>query len=1106
MDAFSLMERSIMRLRFPGLLLLSLLFQPAGQFVGAATAAETRSLLRFPDVHEDRVVFVQGEDLWIASVEGGAATRLTIHDGEERFPKFSPDGTRIAFTGDYDGNTDVYVMNAAGGDISRVTWHPGEDTVVGWHPNGKQILFRSNRDAFSRFDQLYLIAEDGTGIERMMMHEASHGSFSPDGRQIAYNRVAREHRTWKRYVGGLAQDLYLFDLGTRQDRRLTDFAGTDRLPMWSGDVIYFSSDRGERLNLHGYDVKTGNVEQLTDHQDYDVRRPSLGTGRIVYELGGDLWLYDLVSRTARALPIEIQSDAPEARPYRKDVSKDVTQVAISPGGERALLVARGEVFSVPKEHGPTRNLSRNSGSREKDAVWSPDGKTIAWLSDASGEYAIHLADPRGPRETIQLTGHDDGYRHTLRWSPDSEKIAFADQTLRCYYVDVATRRITEVDRSDSEPVDIGLDQKPIHDFRWSPDSRFLAYSKIDADLVSRIYIYSLESGESQRVSGDLFNDFQPVFTRDGKHLLFISNRRFDPTYCDFEWELVYKQVAGIYAVTLSSDGRPLLPLRNDEVEVQQKDEEETNKEEEKKQKKDVKVVVRIDFEGLADRIEALPLPRGNYRELLVNDDNLFYLNAEHGDFNRFEFRAVGPRTLSAFSFKDRKAKEIASAVDRYALSADGGQIVYQSGKAVKRVAASGGESKALDLSDLEMWMDPRQEWRQIFAEAWRMERDFYYEPSMHGLDWVAIREQYGRLVERASCRQDIQYLVGEMIGELSTSHTYVFGGDRRRTADRVGVGLLGADWELDADSNRYRLAYIYGVPDWTLGVTPPLVGPGLDVRVGDLLISVNGEQVTGDRNLFSYFQGLAGEQVTLLFNGSPSAEGAREAVTVALSNERTLRYRDWVERNRRTVEEASGGLIGYLHLPDTYLSSAREFPKYFYSQTRKKGLLIDGRFNGGGLDPDIFLQRLGKPQLAWWTRRYSQAQSTPAVVTRAHLALLTNRQAGSGGDMLPMEFQQKQLGPVIGTRTWGGLVGVSTFMSLVDGGGLTAPDYRIYDEQGRWIVENTGVTPDIEVDLSPAEMARGVDAQLQKGVEVLLEKIRNEPREEPVHEPFPQGS
>ena len=596
-------------------------------------------MLRFPDVHGNQVVFVHGEDLWTASTEGGAATRLTVHDGEERFPKFSRDGQRIAFTGEYDGNTDVYVMDAHGGAITRVTWHPSEDSVVGWHPTKDQILFRSARDAFSRFEQLFLISPDGTGLERMMMHEAASGSFSQDGDKIAYNRVRREHRTWKRYVGGLAQDLFLFDLNTHEDKRLTTFEGTDRLPMWLGDKIYFSSDRDRVLNIYSYGVESGQIERITHHEDYDVRRPSMGTGRIVYELGGELWLLDTASGKSRAVPIEIQSDAPEARPYRKNVAGDVTQIDCSPGGERALIVARGEVFSVPKENGSTRNLSKSCGSHEKDAAWSPDGKTVAWLSDVSGEYAIHLVDPLGKRQAIQLTNHRNGYRHTLRWSPDSKKIAFADQTLRFYYVDVESKKVTAVDRSDSEPTDIGLDLKPIHDFRWSPDSRFLTYSKIDADLVSRVYIHALETGGSHRISGDLFNDFQPVFTRDGKHLLFVSNRRFDPTLCDFEWEMVYKQVAGIYAVTLTKNGRPLLPLKSDEAVVKESLEKPETKDEEGASEEPV----QIDFEGIADRVEALPLPRGNYRDLLVNDKALFYLNADEGDFNRFEYRALGLR-------------------------------------------------------------------------------------------------------------------------------------------------------------------------------------------------------------------------------------------------------------------------------------------------------------------------------------------------------------------------------------------------------------------------------------------------------------------------------
>ena len=1071
---------------------------------------ENRPLLRFPDVHGDTVVFVHGEDIWKASTQGGLAQRLTIHDGQERFPKFSPDGKLIAFTGAYDGNSDVYVMGVHGGEITRVTFHPGVDTVVGWHPRSNKILFRSARRAYSRFERLYLIAPDGSGLEALMMHEAVAGSFSADGTQIAYNRIARETRTWKRYRGGTAQDIWLFNMNTHKDKCLTEFAGTDRTPMWIGDKIYFSSDRKRVLNLFAYDPDSGRIKQITRHQQYDVRRPSMGGWQIVYELGAQLWLLDVETGRTRSIPITVQADAPERRPYLKDVSGNVTQVTCSPSGKRALVVARGEVFTVPKKDGPTRNLTQSSGSRQKDGAWSPDGRSIAYISDESGEYAIHLRDPLGKKEAIQLTQHEQGYRHTLRWSPDSQKIAFADQTLGFYQVDVETKEVVEVDRSASEPTDVGIDLKPIHDYTWSPDSRYLAYSKIDADLVSRLYIYTLEDAQSRCVSGPLFNDFGPVFTRDGKHLLFISNRRFDPTYCDFEWEMVYKQAAGLYALTLQAQGVPLLPLQSDEEESEEEtDEKAADKDpgadqKDKDDDSDTPKVI-IDFEGIVGRVQALPVKRGNYRRLAVNDDMLFFLNAKSGDFNRFEYRAVKAMDLHAFSFEERETHQVIAGIRTYDLSAKGEHIAYQKGGDVGIIAASDKDSKGkvLNLSGLKVQFDPPAEWQQIFTEAWRMERDFYYEPDMHGLDWAKVKSKYGRLVPYASCRQDLRFLIGEMIGELNTSHTYVFGGDHQRSSGTVKVGLLGADWEIDPANRRYRLTRGLRVPDWTLGLVPPLARPGVDVQDGDYLLAVNGKPVYTDVNLYSFFQGLVGKQVSLMVSDSPSPKEGREVTVVPVASEKTLRYRDWVERNRLTVERHSNGQIGYLHLPDTYLGSAREFPKYFYSQTQKQGLLIDGRYNGGGLDPDILLQRLDKRPFSYWTRRYSVDQTSPAVVTQAHMALLTNRQAGSGGDMLPMEFQLRGMGPVIGTRTWGGLVGVSMFISMIDGGGLTAPDYRIYDTEGKWVVENTGIQPDIVVDLDPAQMARGHDAQLIKGIEVLMQQIKTHPRIKPMHPPFP---
>jgi tricorn protease len=1091
----------------------------------AAETADARALMRFPDIHENTIVFVYGEDIWTVPAEGGVATRLTLQDGEERFPKFSPDGKWIAFTGDYDGNSDVYVMSVYGGDIRRVTFHPGYDEVVGWHPTRNKILFRSRRASFSRFDRLFLIDPDGTGVEMLPIHEAAQGSFSPDGRKIAYNRVSREFRTWKRYQGGNEQNIYIYDFDTKEDRLMTDFAGTDRTPMWGGGEIYFSSDRNRTLNLFALDPAGGAVSQLTKHTEYDVRRPSIGPAppgasgemeyQVVYEHGGELYVYDTYTREARRVPVEIKADAPEARPYLKDVSRDVTGIDISPSGKRALIVARGDVFTVPAEKGPTRNLTASSGARDKAAAWSPDGRLIAYLSDASGEYEIWIVDPMKSKTAVKLTAHKDGYRHTLRWSPDSKKIAFADQTLRCYILDVGSKKVTEVDRAEYEHVDVSVNLKPIYDFAWSPDSRYLAYSKLTPQLVYQVYVYEVGSGQVHCVSDGLFNDFGPAWSRDGKRLFFVSNRHFDPTLCDFEWEMVYKKAAGIYCLTLAKDAGALLPPESDEEPAGEKGEENDDR---KKEEKKQDVTVEIDWDGLAGRIERLPLEHGNYRWLEAGDGALFYLDKDQGDFNRFEFRNVGPMDLYRFEFKDREQKKVIEGVDQYRLSADGKSIVYRHGDKVGIIEASAKESKGepLDLSGLKMHFDPRAEWAQIFNEAWRMERDFYYEPNMHGIDWPAMRERYGRLVRGASCRQDIRFIVGELIGELNTSHTYVFGGDRRREAERVNVGMLGVDWEADANSGRYRIEKIYRVPDWTREVIPPLDRPGVDVREGDFLLAVNGVEVSTERNIYSYFQDLAGEQVRLLFStnapnkgssrGLPEPDGksVRECVVEPLRGESTLRYLDWVEHNRAVCEAESDGEIGYIHLPDTYMGSAREFPKYYYSQLRKKGLVIDGRFNGGGLDPYIFLHRLRTVPVAYWTRRYSHDQTIPDyAINNAHMVCLTNRQAGSGGDMLPMEFQMLRMGPVIGTRTWGGLVGVSMFYPMVDGGGLTCPDYRIYTPEGKWIVENEGVTPDIVVDLSPAEVFAGFDAQLMRGIEELKKAIAADPRPWPEHPPYP---
>jgi len=1056
-------------------------------------------LLRFPDIHENLVVFVHGEDIWSVAANGGVATRLTIHDGQERYPRFSPDGKMIAFTGYYDGNPDVYVMNKFGGDITRVTYHPGFEEVIGWHPVKNKIIFSAYRSDYPGYSELFLISPDGTGLEKLILHEAARGSFSPDGTQIAYNKVSRENRTWKRYKGGTAQDIYIYNLLSDEERNISNFEGTDRMPMWIGDKIYFTSDRDRVLNIYSVDPVSGDIEQITTHKNYDIRRPEFSGNKIIYELGGDLMVLDLSTKTITKVEVEIYTDMPEARPYLKEVKDNITGFDCSPGGERAVIVARGEIFTVPFKEGSTRNLTNNSGARDKNAAWSPDGKNIAYISDESGEYNVYIIDQSGKEEAKKLTDFENGYLHSLRWSPDSKKLAFTDHTLTLYILDVESKNITIVDKAYYENIDVSIDVKPIYDFNWSPDSRFIAYSKMDEDLVNKVYIYSLPDKSIHAVS-TIFNDFHPVFSTDGSYLFFVSNRRFNPTFCDFEWEMVYKKTSGIYCLTLQKDGESFIKLKSDEVEISEESETDAEESEE--------LTINIDWEGLSERIEALPLKRGNYRYLEANDDAIYFLNKDEGDFNRFEYRLPSSMDLYRFSFEKQEEEKVLEEINSYKLSFDGEKIIYKKGKNIGIIKSSEIDSKGndLNLADLKMWYEPKAEWKQIFNEAWRLERDYYYEPGMHGLDWNEMKQKYGRLMDFASCRQDVQFVIGELIGELNTSHTYIFGGDKKRKADRTNVGLLGATYTVDLDNNRYQFEKIYKVADWSRGVYPPLNKPGVVVNEGDYLLKVNGEDVVAAKNIYSYFQDLANKQITITVNDKPTLEGSREYVVKTLSGEYRLRYQNWVETNRKAVEEATDGQIGYLHFPDTYLGSAIEFPKYFYSQTRKKGLIIDGRFNGGGLDPIIFFNRLNQVPHSYWTRRYSQDQTSPAYGVNAHMVCLTNRQAGSGGDELPQEFQQFNMGPVIGTRTWGGLVGVSMFIPLIDGGGITAPDYRIYDVDGSWIIENEGVTPDIIIELQPKEVAKGYDAQLMKGVEVLLKEIKENPKSWPEHGPFPDDN
>jgi tricorn protease len=1090
---------------FPiGILLLALL-------CSAALAEETR-LLRFPDIYQDKIVFVYGGDLWTVSSSGGTARRLTSFDGYEAFPKFSPDGKYIAFTAAYDGNGDVYVVPAEGGEPRRLTYRPGEgqpsggltldDWVVDWFPNGKEILFRSARESFPSA-RLYRIDAEGGFPEALKLPEAGFASFSPDGNKIAYNRNLREFRTWKRYYGGRAQDIWIYDLKTNSVEKITDWKGTDNVPMWHGDKIYFNSDREHDLNIYSYDLKTKDIRKITNHKEYDVKWPSLGPGAIVYENGGYLYVLNLETEKTRKLTVEVPAERILARPTWENVADLVYDYSLSPSAKRALFTARGDVFTVPEEKGEVRNLTQTPVIREVMATWSPDGKWIAYLSDRTGEYEIYVRPQDGSGEEERITFDGQCYRFEPRWSPDSKKLLYSDKKLRLYYVDIENKEPVLVDQAEVSE---------IHDHVWSSDSKWIAYSKNNRAYFASIYLYSLDKGKVYQITNDLNDDFRPAFDPEGKYLYFISARTFDPVFGDFERsDYVYRNVRNIYLVTLQADSLSPFAPESDEEEVkedEEKEEEDENEKDKDKKKdkdedKEKSKDVQIDLENIDQRVVGVPIKPGNYYHLTAAKGKLFYLSApairERGG-------SGGQNELRMYDLKEKEESAIISGINNYDISSKGEKIIYKSGNTYGIVDAKKGSNKVgdgkLSTSGMEMKVDPQGEWKQMFEEAWRLERDFFYDPNMHGVDWRGMKQKYGQLVPYVAHRWDLTYLIGELIGELTTSHTYVGGGKMPRT-EAVNIGLLGADFEPDKNSGFYRFKRIYQGENWEDDRRAPLTEPGVVVKPGEYLIAVNGEEVRYPANPYQYFEKTVGKQVKLKVNDKPSAQDAREITVKPAGSERMLRYLDWVETNRRKVEEATDGRVGYLHVPNTSLWGLNEFSRYFYAQADKEGLIVDVRYNAGGMIPDMFVEHLQRRILSLWSRREGPLVRTPRVALYGHMACIMNEDAGSGGDAFPFYFRELELGPLIGTRTWGGLVGISRGIPLMDGGYVTVPEIAFMNVGGEWDVENYGVDPDIEVDNRPDLVIKGQDPQLERAIQEVMKKIREEPKKLPERPKYP---
>ncbi len=1126
------------------LLLLTLplalpLAQPVLAQDGTAMAPETR-LLRQPDVHGNLVTFVYAGDIWLVDTsvdspegtDGYVARRLTSDDGMELFPKFSPDGTQIAFSGEYAGNRQVYVLPVTGGMPTQLTWYNDvgplpprggwDNRILDWTPDGESILFRANRVPWGeRMGRPYLVPAKG-GLERPLpITESGAAMFSPDGKQLVFTPIEREFRTWKRYRGGRQQDVWTFDLESGDARQLTDDLANDNQPLWVGDWIFFTSDRrtpddpvdgdtanDTRLNLYALDPASGATHQITDHQDFDVLWPSAGPDSIVYEAGGRIYrIQNVVEELTTQLQneprkpvivrpqgsepshllIRIVDDFHSRLPYIANVGDAITDAELSPSGARALLTARGDVFTVPAEHGEIRNLTATPGIREMDASWSPDGRWVAYLSDKSGEYEIYLRahdSAPGPEAERAVTSDGDTWRFAPVWSPDSKKLAFADKKQRLRYVDVESGTVVEIDTTRYDDFD---------NVAWSPDSLWLAYDKEnDADHRS-IYAYSLERAEVLRLTGDMTDDSEPVFDPEGRYLYFLSNRDFNLTFSDHEFNYLYTDATRVYAAQLNTDAPPLFYPKSDEEPVA--DASQAEPEADKSASADTAAnenaapKITLDAEGFETRVLALPGAPGDYGALSANADGPIYL-ANTGDgfqLRRYDLQAEEEQTLF-------------SSLVTYRLSASGDKLIYRQGGTVGIVDVAKnlnvGDGR-LDLSHLEMRIDPAAEWHQIFVDGWRLLRDWFWHPDMHGMDWQQVRARYEPLVDHVAHRADLDFILGEVAGELNSGHVYVNPGDQPEV-ERRDTGLLGAELVTDP-SGYFRIGKIFSGENWHDDWRSPLTQPGVDVREGDLILAIDGVDTRGVANPYQLLENKAERVVTLRIAASPDAT-AREARVHTLSSEGNLRYLDWIEERRRRVSEASDGRIGYVHVPNTSQRGNHMLFKYFYPQVQKDALIFDLRYNGGGFIPDRMVELISRPRLNYWKRRGLEIEPWPGVSHDGPKACLINGYSSSGGDAFPFYFRKLDLGPLIGTRTWGGLIGTSANPGLVDGGSISIAAFRFMDSDGSWAVENEGVSPDIEVVDRPDATARGEDPSLERAIQELLQQLETNPRQ-PVNVP-----
>jgi tricorn protease len=1121
----------------------------------APSVAQTDAplLLRTPAVSRDSIAFVFAGDLWVVGREGGDARRLTTGVGSEAAPYFSPDGRLIAFTGEYDGNADVYVVEAAGGVPRRLTFHPGADLAQGWTPDGAAVLFRTTRDSPNFAPRLFTMPLAGGHPAELPLPQASEASYSPDGRRLAYVPLLRAFGQWKQYRGGRTTPVWLADLSDSAVEKLPRENSNDFNPMWVGDRVYFLSDRAGAVTIYSYDTRTRRVEQALKNTGLDVKSAAAGDGVIVYEQFGALHTLDLGSGKTRQVPVRVAGDLPSVRPRFARVGTGLQNASLSPTGARALFEARGEVITVPAEKGDARNLTNTPGVAERDPAWSPDGKWVAYFSDESGEYALHLRPQTGMGEVRKVSlGSPPSFFYSPVWSPDSKKVAYTDKRLNLWYVDVS--KTAAPVRVDTNTYDNPF---RVIDPSWSPDSRFIAYTKQLRNRLGTVFIYSLEENKTRQVTDNMSDARFARFDRDGKHLYFTASTNAGPSSGWLDMSSFDRPVTrSAYVVVLRKDLPSPLAPESDEEKVTE--EQKANNPEDKGEPRpgpptptpaplqdadaDDSYVeapasspdaltqqeppppgapagarpgappkkpepVRIDFDGIDQRVLALPVPARDYSGLYAGKAGTFFLLED----------VTGPevtgRVLHRFDISKRRAEKVTEGVNSFDVAANGEKMLMQVGGGPGGGGAGGsrwlivsttqplrpGEG-AINTSALEVRVDPRAEWRQMYREAWRIQRDFFYDPNYHGLDIAAAEKRYEPYLERLASRADLNYLLQEALGNLVVGHHNAGGGDNP-SAPTVSGGLLGADYRVE--QGRYRFARIFNGENWNPSLRAPLTQPGVNVRVGEYLLAVNGREVRAADNLHSFFEGTANRQTVLKVGPTPDGAGAREVTVVPVGSESGLRNLAWIEGNRRKVSEMTGGRVAYVYLPNTGGAGYVNFNRYFFAQIDREAAVIDERFNGGGTAADYMIDYMRRPLMNYWATREGADFPTPVGAIFGPKVMIIDEYAGSGGDALPWYFRREKLGPLVGKRTWGGLVGIYDYPQLIDGGSVTAPRVAFYNPDGGWDVENIGVAPDIEVELDPKAWRQGHDMQLEKAVEVVMQALARTPRAAPRKPAYP---